>query len=143
MYDPSDTAHVGWYYIPVQNGTATWMDPYLNANIDVYMISYVVPIFVDGVSVGIVGMDIDFGSIENLTGSVKIYDTGSAFLVNSGNQVVYHDEVAFGTAIADIEGSSLSALYAALWMPRRKAVRFVTAITGYRKSAVISRLQMV
>lgn len=114
MYDPSDAAHVGWYYIPVQNGTATWMDPYLNANIDVYMISYVVPIFVDGVSVGIVGMDIDFGSIEDLTGSVKIYDTGSAFLVNSGNQVVYHDEVAFGTAIADVEGSSLSALDAAL-----------------------------
>ena len=27
MYDPSDLEHVGWYYIPVQNGAATWMDP--------------------------------------------------------------------------------------------------------------------
>lgn len=114
MYDPSDAAHVGWYYIPVQNGTATWMDPYLNANINVYMISYVVPIFIDGVSVGIVGMDIDFSKIEALTGSVEIYDTGSAFLVNSDNQIVYHNDIAFGTAVAEINGGELSGLNDAL-----------------------------
>ena len=40
MYDPSDLEHVGWYYIPVQNGAPIWMDPYLNSNINVYMISH-------------------------------------------------------------------------------------------------------
>ena len=61
MYDPSDAAHVGWYYIPVANKAPLWMDPYLNANINVYMISYVVPLYENGTSVGILGMDIDFG----------------------------------------------------------------------------------
>ena len=45
IYDKTDLAHVGWYYIPVNNGGPTWMDPYLNENINVFMISYVVPIF--------------------------------------------------------------------------------------------------
>lgn len=27
MYDSSDVEHVGWYYIPVQNGAPIWMDP--------------------------------------------------------------------------------------------------------------------
>lgn len=43
MYDLGDTAHVGWYYIPVANKAPIWMDPYLNENVHIYMISYVVP----------------------------------------------------------------------------------------------------
>lgn len=105
MYDPSDLEHVGWYYIPVQNGEATWMDPYLNSNINVYMISYVVPIYVDDISVGIVGMDIDFTSIETIVGNTTVYDTGAACLLNSQDQIVYHKELEFGTALTDIDGS--------------------------------------
>lgn len=37
MYDKSDVEHVGWYYIPVENKKATWMEPYLNSNIDIYI----------------------------------------------------------------------------------------------------------
>lgn len=61
MYDESDVEHVGWYYLPVQAKKAIWMSPYMNENINIYMISYVVPLFAeDGTSIGIVGMDIDF-----------------------------------------------------------------------------------
>lgn len=108
MYDPSDVAHVGWYYVPVQNGEATWMDPYLNSNIDVYMISYVVPIYVDGVSVGIVGMDIDFSNIETIADTASTYEEGYAFLVNSANQMMYHKEVAFGTPLSEINNGELN-----------------------------------
>lgn len=113
MYDPSDLEHVGWYYIPVQNGEATWMDPYLNSNINVYMISYVVPIYVNDISVGIVGMDIDFTSIEAVVGNTTVYDTGTACLLNSQDQIVYHKELEFGTVLSDIDGD-MSALAAAL-----------------------------
>lgn len=113
IYDSDDLEHVGWYYIPVQNGGPTWMDPYLNSNINVYMISYVVPIYVDDVSVGIVGMDIEFTNIENIVENVTVYDTGAACLLNSQNQIVYHKELEFGTALSDIDGD-LSALSAGL-----------------------------
>ena len=56
MYSPDDLEHVGWYYIPVQNGKPTWMDPYLNSNINVYMVSYVIPIVINGESIGIIGI---------------------------------------------------------------------------------------
>ena len=38
MYDKDDLEHVGWYYIPVANKAPMWMSPYLNENINVYMI---------------------------------------------------------------------------------------------------------
>lgn len=97
IYDPTDLEHVGWYYIPVNNGKPTWMDPYLNANINTYMISYVVPIYIDDVSVGIVGMDIDFTLLQELIDEVSVYNTGYAFLTSSENTVLYHNDLENGT----------------------------------------------
>lgn len=89
MYDKDDLEHVGWYYIPVNRGKPTWMNPYMNANINVYMISYVVPLFLsDGTSAGIVGMDIDFSGIQEQIAGARLYDTGYAMLVNSENQIL-------------------------------------------------------
>lgn len=103
MYDPSDLAHVGWYYIPVQNGKPTWMEPYLNSNINVYMISYVIPVFVDGESIGIIGMDIDFTEFTDVINNSGIFDTGYAFLANSTGNVMYHQAIEVGTAITDVQ----------------------------------------
>ncbi len=100
-YDPSDLAHVGWYYIPVQAGVPTWMDPYLNENINVYMISYVVPIFIDDTSVGIVGMDVDFTKVQEIVSGVELYKTGYAYLVNANNQVMYHKDYETGSDLAE------------------------------------------
>lgn len=114
IYDPDDVEHVGWYYIPVQNGEATWMDPYLNSNINVYMISYVVPIYVDGISVGIVGMDIDFSNIEELAKGISLYETGGAFITNSSNQIVFHEEMEFGTDLSEVNNGELASLVTGL-----------------------------
>ena len=114
MYDPSDTEHVGWYYIPVQNKKATWMDPYMNANVNVYMISYVVPIYKDGVSIGIVGMDIDFSQIQSIVSETKVYDTGYAFLTNSNHDIMHHNSLDINTNLASIENNNLEPLIQAL-----------------------------
>ena len=79
MYEPGDVEHVGWYYIPVQNGAPMWMDPYLNSNINVYMISYVVPLYAeDGTSIGIVGMDVAFSELTDMVDAIKIGRHGNA-----------------------------------------------------------------
>ncbi|MBP3617623.1 MAG: methyl-accepting chemotaxis protein [Lachnospiraceae bacterium] len=110
MYDPSDAAHVGWYYIPVANKAPIWMDPYLNANINVYMISYVVPLYENGTSVGILGMDIDFGQLTSLADSAVAFDTGYSFIVSSSGNVLYHKEIESGTDLADYNGGELAAV---------------------------------
>ncbi len=105
QYDKDDAEHVGWYYIPVENKAPIWMDPYLNANINVYMISYVVPIYSsDGESVGIVGMDIDFGFLSDLVSGVTVYDTGKAFLLNKTGGVLYDSVMETGTEFASGDG---------------------------------------
>lgn len=101
MYEPDDLEHVGWYYIPVQNKQATWMEPYLNSNINVYMISYVVPIYVNDESVGIIGMDIDFRAFTDVLDASNIFKTGYAFMANEQGKIMYHKELETGSSITD------------------------------------------
>ena len=109
MYSPDDLEHVGWYYIPVKNGKPTWMDPYLNSNINVYMVSYVIPIVMDGESIGIIGMDIDFDKFTATVDSATVFETGSAFLVNAGGSIAYHKTIEAGTDIAQADESGVIA----------------------------------
>lgn len=108
MYDKNDLTHVGWYYIPVANKAPLWMDPYLNENINVYMISYVVPLYEDGTSVGILGMDIDFGQITDFADRASVFDTGYSFVVSSSGTVLYHKDIPSGTDLAEYNGGELA-----------------------------------
>ncbi len=105
MYSPDDLEHVGWYYIPVQHGKAMWMAPYLNSNINVYMISYVIPIVIDGESMGIIGMDIDFNKFTSTVDNATVFETGSAFLADENGNISYHKSIDAGTAISGLEDS--------------------------------------
>ncbi|MCI9677242.1 MAG: methyl-accepting chemotaxis protein [Lachnospiraceae bacterium] len=106
MYESTDYAHVGWYYLPVENKAPFWMSPYLNENVNVYMISYVVPIYAeDGTSIGIVGMDIDFNQVTNVVDAVKIYDTGYAFLTDSEGVITHHKDLEIGQKLSELNSS--------------------------------------
>ncbi len=100
MYEKDDLTHVGWYYIPVENKAPLWMDPYLNENINVYMVSYVVPLYVDGTSVGIIGMDIEFSQITDYVDSISVFDTGSAFLANASGDILHNKSMSSGSGQA-------------------------------------------
>lgn len=107
MYEPTDYAHVGWYYLPVENKAPLWMSPYLNENVNVYMISYVVPIYAeDGTSIGIIGMDIDFNQVTKIVDSVSIYDTGYAFLTDSNGMITHHKDLGLGQNLGDLGGTT-------------------------------------
>lgn len=107
MYEPTDYAHVGWYYLPVENGKPLWMSPYLNENINVYMISYVVPLYAkDGRSIGIIGMDIDFNQITSVVDAVKVYDTGYAFLTDADGNIMHHRNLEMGQSLGSLDGTT-------------------------------------
>lgn len=120
MYSPDDLEHVGWYYIPVKNGRPTWMDPYLNSNINVYMVSYVIPIVIDGESIGIIGMDISFDKFTSTVDNATVFETGSAFLVDASGNIAYHKAIEAGTAVAQAEESGVMA--AALADPAKEGL---------------------
>lgn len=110
MYEKDDLEHVGWYYIPVENKAPLWMDPYFNANVNIYMISYVIPIYVDGVSVGIIGMDIDFSQITDIADNTTTFDTGYSFITNSAGSVMHHKEIETGTSLAEYNNGELASV---------------------------------
>jgi len=96
-YEPEDIEHVGWYYVPIRSGKPLWMDPYENKNIDVYMISYVVPLFKFGKEVGVVGVDVDFNYLIQKISEIKLFETGFAYLERNDGKIAYHPNLAVGS----------------------------------------------
>ena len=101
LYDRDDVEHVGWYYIPIENGKETWINPYYNQNMGVEMISYVIPIILEEKVVGVVGMDIATSLLYENTKNVTVYDTGYAFLMDNEGRFVYHPEMLGDSITAD------------------------------------------
>lgn len=104
-YDKTDTAHVGWYYIPIQNKVPTWITPYYSSTVDATLISYVVPLFAEGKEIGIIGMDVNFSLFEKTINNSSIFKTGYAFLTDSQEQIIYHKNEEPGTLLEDISPS--------------------------------------
>lgn len=110
QYAKDDVEHVGWYYIPVANGKATWMNPYYNQNMEQEIISYVIPVIVDGKVIGIVGMDISTTLLYDNAKNVQVYEKGYAFLMDDEGSFVYHPEMD-GSDIKDEFDSQHAYLY--------------------------------
>ncbi len=106
-YSSDNINRVGWYYLPVNAGEALWLEPYLNENINVYMISYVIPIYSDNTLVGVIGMDIDFSVFTNYVADKTVYESGYAFLISHDAHTLYHhtapEGVSLGTAGDSLE----------------------------------------
>ena len=95
-YDPDDTEHVGWYYRPVQTGKPVWIEPYYNGNINIYMVSYVIPVYDGDSLVGVVGMDIDFTAFADIAASICVYESsGSALFSEDFSKIYYQKDDAF------------------------------------------------
>lgn len=91
QYASNDREHVGWYYEPKEQGIPIWLEPYNNRNINVYMISYIIPIFFDGLFFGIVGMDINMATIHRVVDTID-YEDGFGFLLSKNGSLLYHRE---------------------------------------------------
>ena len=90
LYDRDDVEHVGWFWQPYDKGEPIWMLPYNNQNNDVFMISYVVPLYCDNEFIGVVGMDFDYTVLTDRVKAIKVYENGFAYLEMHG-EIMYHD----------------------------------------------------
>jgi len=100
-YDSSDMEHVGWYYQPIRSGKPVWMDLYWNANTGAYTISYVAPIYVNGVALGVAGVDLDLNTVLEDFGNTDVYETGYCFLLDASGHVVYHPTLEMGVEFSE------------------------------------------
>lgn len=108
LYEPTDTERVGWFYIPMSFKSGNWMSPYYNANIDTYMVSYVAPIFVKGKAIGIVGMDMDFDTLQAIADSHQ--GAGKVVLVDKSYAFMVHDTFSYKDRLDTVDGGQLDYL---------------------------------
>ncbi len=111
QYEKDDLAHVGWYYEPLQKERPVWLEPYYSENFDREMISYVIPVIKGRDMLGVVGMDIDLSLLTDTVNSVNVYNSGYAFLISPGGDIVYHKDYPDGIKREDFEGSLLDVKY--------------------------------
>ena len=90
LYDKEDTEHVGWFWQPYESRNPVWMLPYYNPNNNIYMISYVIPMYHQGKFIGVVGIDFDYTVLEDQVSKIKIYEHGFAHLEIDG--IVMHSD---------------------------------------------------
>ncbi len=109
-YDADDKEHVGWFYEPLEKGTATWMSPYYNANLDKTIISYVLPFYLDGKGFGVIGIDFDFDYIRQIANNNNVYNTGYIFMLDNHNNFIEHPNYVNGENLSSIENGAYSAL---------------------------------
>ena len=100
--DPEDIEHTTWYYTPIERGRPSWVGPYtahfLN---EMWICSYLVPIYKSGSLIGVLGMDIPLDTLTEQITSVKVFDTGFACLCDEEGRLFYHPDFPMGN-IADI-----------------------------------------
>ena len=90
-YSENDREHVGWYYEPLAAGKPIWMLPYENRNVDIKMITYVIPFYRKGNFLGVVGMDIELAFLKRLVDNVNM-PNALAFLMDSNYNLIYHQD---------------------------------------------------
>lgn len=98
-----DNKDMEWYYKPINAKKALWLDPYVDPDLNISMISYVVPIYKNDVLIGVAGMDVRFDRFEQVIKSTHIYDTGNVALVNQNFDFLVLPEIKHNSNIGFIE----------------------------------------
>lgn len=89
LYGNSDKESFSWWSEPIKQKKAVWIKPYYNKNLDIEMISYVIPIYINETFFGVIGMDIDFKKLIKRVSSIKLYQTGDAMLINEAGEILF------------------------------------------------------
>ncbi len=99
---------MAWYYEPINKRTGVWLPPYVDATINVKMISYTKAIFKDDLLIGVAGIDLAFDDIEKTIGNMKPYGSGYSFLINTDLTILVHPFLETGIYIPNIKNEDLN-----------------------------------
>ena len=95
--DESNYYEEDYYSVPKKTGQITVTEPYLDNDTKILMTSVVAPVKRDGSFIGIVGVDFDINSINQMVSKIKVFETGYLTVFsNSGLIVGDKDTVGLG-----------------------------------------------
>ena len=100
QYDTEDQSRLVWFTVPKATGKPIWLSPYFTENLDVYVLSYNVPIYKDGRFIGVIGIELDFKTLVEQVNNITLYENGYAFIIDENGNIVYHPRI----PLADLTG---------------------------------------
>ena len=90
LYDTEDQSALVWFTVPKATGKPIWLPPYVTDNLDVFVMSYNVPIYKGDMFVGVIGIEIDYSTIAEQVSNITLYNNGYAFIDDNDGNVIYH-----------------------------------------------------
>lgn len=94
----------------LKNNRATWLDPYTDKDLGQDVISLTQPVYVNKQVVGIVGIVMSFEDFKQLVTSIKPYENGYAFLIDSYQRYIVHNTYTKDNKLSDTGFEELSDL---------------------------------
>lgn len=104
---------MAWYYKAIRGGKPMWLEPYVDADLNTEMVSYVVPMYQGSTLIGAAGIDINFDYFKKDVLETRIYEKGYLALLDSDYTFLVRpsfkeDEAADNTADAVSQASAES-----------------------------------
>ncbi len=79
----------GWFKKPIETGEIFWSEPHHGLlSKDLKMITVSLPIFMNGEASGVVGIRISLDWLDQLVSSIKVFDSGFAFLISKEHTIL-------------------------------------------------------
>ncbi len=132
-----------WYYAPFLKKKGVWSKPYKDIYTGYYMISYNKPVIIDDVLIGVAGIDIIFEDIMTMVESVKLFETGHAFLLDEDLDFIVYPQMNVTT---EWENQNLSnfndSIYESLYLKMRKESSGIDEIGGGYNQSFVGFAQM-
>lgn len=103
--DPS----VSFYYDAINAGEPIWTNPYLN-NADLNVMTYSMPIEVNGLEIGVVGVDLNVESLIQKIEDIKINETGYGFLLSPKQDYLVHPTLDISNNLTSVQNGEFDTL---------------------------------
>ena len=108
QFDTNDTSKLVWFTVPKATGKGVWLPPYSTENLDVLVISYNLPVYWNSRFVGVIGIEIDSKTLDNVVENIRLYDSGYAFMMDDDSHMVYHPAIESGQKVFSVPDGLLS-----------------------------------
>lgn len=88
-----------WFYNTKEAGHPIWLPPYVTDNLDIYVVSYNVPVYRTTVTnektfIGVVGIEISYHTLGEQIKDIKVHKSGFAYIVeNERGSIIYHPKI--------------------------------------------------
>lgn len=97
-------------YSDLSKSVGKWTDVYTDEILKKDMISYTLPIQSGSKTIGIVGFDIELAYFIDTIASIKLYDSGYAYMLKEDGTILYHPELTNGDNIGSVEDGTFKPL---------------------------------